>query len=818
MAIKTTGPITPVAKSSGKGEKSATAFESRFQALMEKTRVAEHHLEEFNKEGSRSSISLKKFNKSISVADLAAKTFTKALADSSSKVFGGGRIPAEVIRGIEKYKDFGKNLEATFKGLDNLLKGISQGTRAANKFYDRGISKVGKGVTQAAEAYNKFYDRGVSRVTGGVNFAASQQPFQLKGKGVAEAFNSKFAKDQLRDQRSFSQQANMYSARGPGMYEALYERSNPSPRLGKRYSYNKNFIPAMMGGMMGGGIGGDGGGIGGLPRPIGGLPAINNLPARLYTNPDWTRGSSGPFKSRYDWGISDAEVVNAPSVKQFQGLTGPPSNRFDKLLNAAAEIGVPYAASRFIINQFKKGNETQQEAFRASRFGAASGESFSGSGMRDFLLGHSGGTFDPRNKLLNLFSSSGIAPEEAIAMTRSYSLGGKGRDNAYRASALAKMSPELGFVDTPEMMGRLEGFRTMGYGTDHVGQLNGLAGAVSAGVEHGMPKVQSLKNMDDALQVLARGMGGRMPGMGGLAGRVEAWSSSSIPSLRTGAGIQAGLSSIMSSNEGIVNNPYLFTLMAQSMLGPGGKANVGTFASGINRMAGKGIGTAWAKGLNPHVRSELNRPGTTSANKLAFLFENNLLSPTVELDMLRHQFRSMGIPDLMSDRAVGAIMGSGSRALALHEFGFGGTGDFVGGGGMTGGPTRIRGRKGVSALRGELPLGVHGPGIGPGITGGEEAFAKDDELMFALNKSMVEMSRAETSVSTAINGAFANGVSKLGNGLSSLGDKIDNLGAVMSNLFFGTPTSYHPGPGFGTGNVTSTGVHMRKKGEAPISV
>ena len=61
-------------------------------------------------------------------------------------------------------------------------------------------------------------------------------------------------------------------------------------------------------------------------------------------------------------------------------------------------------------------------------------------------------------------------------------------------------------------------------GTHYVGQLNGLAGAV-AGVEHGMPKVQSLKNMDDALQILSRGMGGRMPGMGGFAGRVRALSS-----------------------------------------------------------------------------------------------------------------------------------------------------------------------------------------------------------------------------------------------------------------------------------------------------
>ncbi|HWY36715.1 MAG TPA: hypothetical protein VNX68_18870, partial [Nitrosopumilaceae archaeon] len=96
-------------------------------------------------------------------------------------------------------------------------------------------------------------------------------------------------------------------------------------------------------------------------------------------------------------------------------------------------------------------------------------------------------------------------------------------------------------------------------------------------------------------------------------------------------------------------------------------------------------------------------------------------------------------------------------------------------------------------------------------------FKLNDETMFALNKSMVEMSKAEISVSTAINGAFANGVAKLGTGLASLGDKIDNLGTILSNTFFGTPTAYH-GPTSGTGHVTSTGVHMRKKGEAPISV
>ena len=38
--------------------------------------------------------------------------------------------------------------------------------------------------------------------------------------------------------------------------------------------------------------------------------------------------------------------------------------------------------------------------------------------------------------------------------------------------------------------------------------------------------------------------------------------------------------------------------------------------------------------------------------------------------MLRHQLKSMGIPDLMSDRTIGGILVVVPDLLALHEFRF----------------------------------------------------------------------------------------------------------------------------------------------------
>ena len=785
--------------------KGDTAFNNRLEALRAKMADVTIHFENLDKEAYKSKETLSKFNSSLRGASHAVERLEKDLKDVRSKIFAAGGVPAEFRQGIEKYKaigvsvselvkvqnEIGKSL-AKLKGpatsaaaFRSLASSLARGQRALPSEGPIRASFAGGLSSAAGQLYGAMAARGAAQI----GRAGAQPTFSMVGKGIVETLDSKLMKDQLRDQRTASAQARMYSMRGPGMFEAMYEGEHPSPRLGKNYRYNKGLLP-----MPAGGGGGGGGGIGGPPtRYMGPAGLPGPYMGGIREQEFWTRGTSRPWRSRYQQDISEGEIGGQRS-SWGPGVGDLVAGAFGLL----PELSL-YKAGRFLVNQYTAGSAAELEGFHASRFGAVGPTSYNdyhalllGNARGDMVPGVGGmpGASPAVAAAMKDLSTAGVLPEERMAMARSYSMGpGYGLLGAMRATATAKVSPGIGFEETPEIMQRLESYRTFGYGGGvhtQMREVDTLSKAVQIGMtKAGMPQTQSLENIDNGIELIARSMGSRMPGQAGLVGRINALSASSIPALRTGAGIQEGISSLMGANEDIVNRPYLYTLMAHSM-GGSRTVNAGTFKSFFNKYGGKGAGNNWMKSLDPKVVKSLNDPRINPSDKLAFLFENDLVPPFLGMDVWRGMSKSMGIPPLLAERAAASsgMFGAGSRKLALHEFGFGGTGDYLSGKGLN--PL-----KGAGAPTSEL-----------------DSFMKGNPIISDINKNLVNMTVASLNLKSAISDSLAPKITGLTSSVdkvsSYLPDIIEGLWAGLKSLGGGAPfpMGYHPGGPIGHSGIS----------------
>jgi hypothetical protein len=695
--------------------KRQSAFDKRIESLRSKAVDSDIGFEDLTKSNFRSSVALNEFSRSIKKLDHLFVKLEKDLSRTSSPIFGAGAVPTGFRSFLDRYKKVATTITELTKAEATIEKSASKMRSGSpgTKVFAKALNELSFALSRGETALPKHH--------GGLAYE------------IARSFRTT-----LRDARGTLAGGYVSNiAQGVG-----YAGAMGVALASKRAGYVSN-----------------------IAKGVGYAGAMGVALASK---------RAGTFAQ----GVGAA---GAAGHKQTSNIIGRWMAGAAGVLGAAYEVG---RVGGMAYDQYKGGRIIAQQAFEASRFGAGPGADFGD--VAPLFFGNKGAIkglrpmTGPESILSGSLESAGLGPEDRMAIARKYGYGSnRGLFSAMHSVAAAKVSPELGFIDSEEYAGHLGRLRgAYKYGSGNEAQRKSLASAIEGAYINGAQKSQVWKNMQDSLEVIARNSGGAMPDYGRLTSRIAAMSASTIPSLPTGEGISSGYASIMSANANIVQQPYLYTLMAQMFTGADGTVNTGTIAGSLDKWRGKGAGKAWLKGLNPHATSELNRRDIANYNKLSSVFENTWMNPDDAFISTRNYLRSLGIPDLIGVRiaASSGIYGDRTRAMALHAFGFGGTGDTLG--------TRIAPGLDISALSAHGGRGLPALGglVGTGIKGAEgtlETFEKNNALINTLNQQMVKASEASTALKMAITGAFGEDIK---DATSAIRELTNHLGPIMEGI------------------------------------
>jgi hypothetical protein len=587
------------ARSTGTGvdaNKGKRAYDSFNEAIRQKLRDIDIFKENLEASGYKSSKALEGFNTAVEAAKRAVQRLERDIKDPKSKVYGQGTVDPNLRTKIESYRRLGKGVSEIVDITNDIgkalgrLKGSGVGSKAysaafqnLSNDYSRGrelipvgkSSPLGKDVAAIfrgalQQAASELKGARIANFAMGVSSAAAPgYTFSLKGKGTSEAFDTKFAKDQLRDQRSFAQESFRYTQLGPGMYEAQYERMFPSPKLGKNYKYNKSNLPVNIDG---GGIGGppvfNGGG---LPGPyMGGLPAFNR------------GGLPSPYgQTIFATRMGDAGAAAAGGAIGGAYGSGGGLGLLAMLAPFIPEIGA-YELGKHAWGAYRAGNNLARPAFpeleRLAAGGRVAGRSTAG--MMGIASGK-GTSLSLNDYWANLgYKSVGDLADVFSAYGSPYMAGSAvtGATKLSQGMFTGFQGPE----DWAEFKQKLVG---MGIGLSPGGDAAGtsmITKAINTGMKEAMPPQKTFENMEYFLRIIAStGMVVSPERIGQLA---TMGMGSALPNMRSGEAIGGAMEAYSGTFKNILGNPLAYTqLLSES------KRITGTMTPG---------GREWQKILN----------------------------------------------------------------------------------------------------------------------------------------------------------------------------------------------------------------------------
>lgn len=707
--------------------KGDTAFNNRLEALRAKMADVTIHFENLDKEAYKSKETLSKFNSSLRGASHAVERLEKDLKDVRSKIFAAGGVPAEFRQGIEKYKAIGVSVSELVKVQNEIGKALAKlkGPATSAATFRSLASSIARGqgalpsegpirasfAGGLSSAAGQLYGAMAARGAAQIGRAGAQPTFSMVGKGAAETLDAKLMKDQLRDQRTASAQARMYSMRGPGMFEAMYEGEYPTPKFGKGY-VNKRRLPTIPGG-----AGGGGGGIGGPPtRYMGpaGLPGpyMGGIAEQEF----WTRGTSGPWRSRYEQPIEDAEVVQDKQGSGWLKRLGRDALIGGGMLGSVA--GLAYDSWSALTAAARPGYPDLERISRAGR-----------------IAGSIGGPEGMRRQLVTPGTELGMSPllarlgyPTAADLADVYSSYGSSYRSTQAVLGATRLSqgPFTGFQDAPAWAEHLQRLQSMGVGTGAGGldaNIKAIEEGTRIGVMKGMPNEQVFHNMETFLRIMATTNTPRTPAEIARFATLGA-TNSALPGVRDLSALQ----SQQSAYKDIINQPLSNPLYFASLMSEVRK-DTGSFtpgSAGIQKFINKHGG---GLKLDAKTRGAIDMFRTNPAIVWGMLGHEGLkpeIYENVQWKAIYDAAKNMGMSDAKAktyaDGFTFAVMPEAAKDQFLPSKGYGP---------MMAGPTED-----MDSFNAKLNLAAMSAGVGTFKAPGKELFGKGKADPLGLRKKI----------------------------------------------------------------------------------